>query len=63
MIELRGMVVAMAIRTLFTRDLARRAFGILPSDCSEGSRRVKKFHGMDLRVKITKIARVKGHGN
>lgn len=53
----------MAIRILFTRDMGQRAFGVLPSDCSEGSKRVKKVHGMDLRGKVTKIARVKGHGN
>jgi hypothetical protein len=43
--------------------VAQRAFGILPSDCSEGSRRVGKVHGTDLGGEITKIARVTGHGN
>jgi hypothetical protein len=53
-------VVAIATRILFTRDMAQRAFGYLALDYSEGSRRVGKVHGTDLG-EITKIARVKGH--
>ncbi len=63
MTELRGVVVAMATRILFTRDMAQRAFGYLALDYSEGSRRVGKVHGTDLGGEITKIARVKGHRN
>lgn len=40
-----------------------KRFGYLALDYNEGSRRVGKVHGMDLGGEITKIARVKGHGN
>jgi hypothetical protein len=57
---LRGVVVAMATRILFTRE---RAFDVLALVYSKGSRRVGRFHGTDLGGETTKIARVKGHGN